>query len=235
MGVLHVTTTKQPPYRSRITVRSPWLAGMGFVNGAAVRAVPIQDGFTLSLLNEKNVRERGKLLRVGLATNQRLILTLYLAQNFATTGLVDGDFLAAGYEYGLITAMKLPEAQKYYVMGYQNHGAFLQMSGGWLDDTGFAPDTITTVALTRDGISFTAWNDASITYGEIVKHARERMYQIIQARRNQQITTMDVPGYIFTRAGFGQGDIVGVRYEYGTIQLFKPDLRKLGFAWPAAP
>jgi len=232
MGVLHVTTTKQPPYRAKIRICSPCLADMGFVHGAAVRAAPRQDGFNLALQNENNAREDGKLIHVSLYRDKPN-LTVNLAQNFPT-GLIDGDFLAAGYEYGIIRARKLPEAQKYYVITSQNYGAFLQFSGAWLSDTGFTPDTITTVSSTHEGIMFSAWKDIAAKYDDIVKYARKQGYQIIQARRNQHITTMDIPGYILNKAGFGNGDIIGVRYEYGIIKLFKPDLQRLGFILPAA-
>jgi len=229
MGVFRVSTTRQPPYRPKIKTSSPLLAGAGFVNGAAVRAVPCEYGFTLTLQTDNSITENGKLIRVGLDSNKNPTITVNLANNFSTTGLIAGDFLAAGYEYGVIKAKKLPEAQKYCVVGPQNYGAYLQFCGEWLSSAGFMPDTITTVSVSDDGITFSVWKDAAAKYGEIVKYAREHKYQLIQAKRNQRLTTMDVPGYVLGKAGFGKGDIAGILYEYGTIKLFKPDLRILGF------
>lgn len=228
MGILHVNTTKKPPYRTKINVRSPWLADIGFVHGTPIAAAPCANGFTLSLWDENKATGEGKLIHVsGDASKPSLIVNL--ANNFSTTGLVGGDVLAAGYEYGTITAAKLPEAKKYCVVSSQNNRAYLQFCGAWLTNAGFIPDAITTVSVTGDGITFGAWKDSAAKYSEIVKYARKHKYQLIQAKRNQHLTVMDIPCYILSRAGLNKGDIVGIRYSHGTIELFKPDLKILGF------
>lgn len=225
---MHVTTTMKPPYRDKVHICSPLLVDMGFAQGTPVRAVPQQHGFTLTLGYEGCMGGYGKLIHVSAAATGKLSITVNLAGNFATTGLSVGDFLAARYEYGAISARRLPEARKYYVVGSRGCDAFLRLSGAWLCDAGFEPDTITVVSTTQDGVTFTAWSDEAARYGDIVKYARRRRCQIIQPKRNQRITVMDVSGYLLGGAGFGIGDIAGVRYEYGSIKLFKPDLRALG-------
>ena len=228
MTVLHITATKKPPCRTKISIRFSWLADMGFVYGAPVWATPQPDGFTLALMNKHRQEDGSKLIHVG-SDGKKLALTLNFAKNFSVAGLTAGDFLAAQYEHGLITAKKLPPAQKYYVVGAQNYGAFLRLCGEWLNDAGFLPDSIVTVAVRQGCIILRLWNDHAATYGEIVKFARANQYQILQAQRNQKITFIDLDSYLLDCAGLDTGDITGVHYEYGRITLFKPDLQKLGF------
>jgi len=228
LAILHMNTTKKPPCRTKVNIRQPWLGGMGFIYDAPVWATPQQNGFMLALQNERNANAYGKLIHVG-HDGKKLALTLNFANNFTVDGLSGGDFLAAQYEYGVIKARKLPQAQAYYLVSSRDYEAFLQMCGGWLADANFVPDTITTVFVDKNSITLSAWQDATTSYGDIVKFARERKCQIIQPRRNQHVTAMDIPGHILDRAGFKKGDISGVRYEPGVITLFKPDLQTLGF------
>ena len=236
IGILHVTSSKKPPRRLRICIRSPWLADMGFVHGVPILAIPQQNGFAVVLQGEhdgKTKAEGGTLMHVGLSVKKMSNIMLNFSKNFsiAETGLSVGDFLAAKYEYGIITARKLPDAQKYYIVVTQNREPFLRMSGEWLLDAGFPPDTIVTVAVSaaRENITFYAWKGTTEKYDEMVKFARKQKYHIIQTRKNQQLTVLDAPGYILEHATFKTGDMLGVRYQNGVITLFKPDLRKLGF------
>ena len=230
MAILQITTTKNPPFRMKIGIRSNWLADIGFVYGAPVRAVPLPDGFILALQDEHSemINSNGKLIHVGL-DGTRLALTLNFAKNFSIAGLSAGDFLAAQYEYGAITAKKLPPAQKYYVVGAHNYSAFLRLSGEWLNDVGFLPDVIVTAAMQPDCITLQLWDKPDTTYCEIVKFARTHQYQVLQTQRNQHITFIDLDDCLLNRAGVNSGDIAGVHYEYGRITLFKPDLQKLRF------
>jgi len=230
LGILHITATKKPPCRTKVSVRSTTrLAAFGFDYETPVWATPQPDGFTLTVQDERHEKDGGKLIHVG-REGRKLALTLNFAKNFAVAGLSAGDFLAARYEYGVITARKLPPAQKYYVVVSQNYGAFLRLCGVWLDDAGFFPDTIATVAVQRDGGGMTLrlWDETATTYGDIVKFARAHQYQLLQAQRNQQITFIDLESHLLNCAGLDAGDIAGIHYEHGRITLFKPDLQKLG-------
>lgn len=231
MRVLHVTATRKPPRRTKIKINPAGLADIGFVHGAPVIAVPQQDGFDLILQGENKAsetNENGKLIHVGLH-REKPTLTLNFTRNFSSTGLSAGDFLAARYEQGIITAKKLPPAQRYYVVSSKNYGAFLQLSGAWLNDSGFLPGAIITVAVGLDCITLRLWNDPVATYSDIVKFARMHQYQVIQSQKNQHITIIDLESYLLNCAGFDTGDISGIYYEYGRITLFRPDLQKLGF------
>jgi len=224
---LRITGTKKPPYRTKVSIRASWLADMGFVYDAPVWAIPQKESFTLTL-SEPAEDSGGKLIHVG-REGEKLALTLNFAKNFVIPGLVAGDFLAASYEYGLITARKLPPAQKYYVIGTQNHSAFLQLSGKWLDDAGFLPETVITALPEPGRIRLYLWNNAIAEYTEVVKLARASKRQILQPKRNQSITILDLDAYELNRAGFEPGDLCGVHYEYGRIRLFNPDLQRLDF------
>ena len=235
MGILRVTAIHKPVYRTRIHVRSPWLASMGFVQGALVSVAPLQDGFTLAV-HDKNctlIKGKGsKFIHVGIENkknNPVCQLGVYLTQNFSIPGLSAGDFLAAGYDYGTIEARKLPPADKYVVVASQDYSAYLRLSGGWLSDIGFISDTIVTVSLAHGYITLSVWKGGTATYSELVKFARKHKYQVIQDRKNQQVTILDITGYLLNSAGFAKGDIAGIHYEYGMIRLFKPDLQLLGF------
>jgi hypothetical protein len=228
MGVLRVNAIEKPHYRTKINIRPPWLCDMGFVYGALVSAVPQMDGFNLTLQPE----DGGKLLRVGQANkkpNPVCHIIINFARDFPLPGLSAGDFLAAGYDYGIIKARKLPEAQNYFVVGAQNYDAFLRMNGSWLSDAGFVPDDIVAVSVSLGCITFRVWKDTTAKYSEIVKFAREHKYQLLQVRKNQHISIIDISGYLLHNAGFVKDDIAGVHYEQGVIKLFKPDLQKLGF------
>jgi len=222
--ILQVTGTKKPPYRTKVAIRTSWLADMGFVNGAPVWAIPQQDGFALALRDEYAGNEKGKLIHVGFE-RIRPALTLNFAKNFTIPGLVAGDFLVAECEYGFIKARKLPHAQQYHMVGCHNYDALLRLCGYWLNDAGFLLDTVVTVAVVDDCIVIRTWNDAAATYADIVKFARARKYQIIQPRALRGYPIMDIPTYILNRVGFREGDIFGVRYDYGLITLFKPVLQ----------
>jgi len=223
--ILLIYGTKQPPYRTRVAVHGSWLADIGFVYGAPVWAIPQQDGFALALREEYAGNEKGKLIHVGLAKKKNLALSLNFGKNFAIAGLDVGDFLVAEYDYGIIKARKLPHAQRYYIIGSRNYDAFMRLRGEWLNDAGFLLDTAVTVSVVDGDIVIRAWDDATATYADMVKFARAQKCQIIQPRMKEDSTIMDIPAYILNRAGFGEGDISGVRYDYGLITLFKPVLQ----------
>ena len=147
----------------------------------------------------------------------------------AYTLLTGGDFLATGYQYGLITARKIPDVQKCYIVDARNHGPFLRLNGVWLSDIGFSLDSIVTADISRDFIILRLWDDPTATYDDIVKFARPHRLQILQAQKNQHITFIDLDAHILDRAGLQFGDICGICHKHGAITLFKPDLKKLGF------
>ena len=65
LGILHITATKKPPCRTKVSVRSTTrLADLGFVYDSPVYAIPQPEGFTLALQNEHHEKDSGKLIHV---------------------------------------------------------------------------------------------------------------------------------------------------------------------------
>ena len=242
IGVLPVTNASNPYCRIKVAIRGSWLENLGFNHKTPVIATPQPSGFTLRVADANAVNatganvvnattdtsSSGKLIYVWMEDG-RPALHVNFAGIFAANGLAVGDFLAVRYEYGLIEARKLPPAQKYYVVGTHNHGAFLRLYGNWLDDAGVMLDGgVVTVAVATTCITLRVWDEPGLDYADIVKFARRLKYQLVQAQKNQDVTFIDLDGYLLNRAGFDSGDICGVRYVRGIITLFKPDLQKLG-------
>jgi|GEM_PF-6640391 len=223
--ILRAHTREKPDRRTSIRTSFKWLAKMGFVAGALVCAVPHQDGFSIELQNEKNVG-LGKTIRVGIENRvPKPVLTVQLTKNFSIPELSGGDFLVATYEYGRIIAKKLPPADKYYVVSWQNYGAYLRLNGGWMDDAGFPPETIVTAAPSGNCITFDAWNGKVDEYPALVKFARKNKLQVLQTRTClQNITFINLYKELLDKAGFADGDVAGIRCGRGQITMFKPDL-----------
>jgi len=218
--ILRVRMRTKPNRRAYIPIRFAWLTQMGFVSGALVCAVPHADGFTLTLQNSENT-PHCKTICVR-SFMERPYLAVGIACDFQMPELSDGDFLAASYEYGRITARKLPTADKYYVVNTQNHSAYLRLNGGWMDETGFPPDTIAIIEKTQNGITFSAWGGNRNEYLELVKQARKHKQQIMQTRQAQKLTILDLFHDVLKKIDLKNGDVAGIRCEQGKITLFKP-------------
>jgi len=229
MGILYVNK-KKPTHRPRVVIRHAWLPDFGFAHNASALATHQTDGFTVSLCDGTSATTNDEpIIHVRCNSRGYTSLSFSIPQN--GSALVAGDILAAKYEHGIITAQKLPHAQKYYVISSHvnyPHDPFLDISGHWLSDIGFAPDTIVTASMTKGLITLSAWMDKTKSYSELVQFARKNKYQIIQTRKNQLAATLEIPGYLLANAGFAFGGIIGVYYAYGRIKFFKPDLQKLG-------
>ena len=224
MGVLRVREKKNSPLCLDVVVRHACIADFGFVHKKSVLVTYQHDGFTVVLCDNADANSDGRILHIGGCGNiYRLSVRLPKNSIFS-----NGDFLAVKYEHGIITARKLPSAQRYYVVGLLNHDAYLKMSGYWLSDIGFTPDTTVTVSTVNGCILFNAWMDTSKSYRELVRFSRKNKYQIIQIRKNEIASTLEIPCYLFNRVGITSGDIIGVHYGYGRIKFFKPGLENLG-------
>jgi len=227
--VTRIIAIKKPHYRTKTRLDALWLPENGFVDGVELVAMPHLDGFSLDLPgNAASDYEKcgGKLVRVGFH-DKKHSLTLNFGKNFRVPGCEAGDFLAIGYEPGRIRAKKLPEAHKYYIIGHANHVPFLQLIGNWLSDAGFEPCEMGTFAYTRHKICIQHWNagcdlaESMDKIAEMVRFARSQRWQIVQAKKNQHYTVLDIPGYILMNAGFAEGDICRVCCEKGMVTLEK--------------
>lgn len=227
MRILQVTATK-PSYCEQVNIRlSTILAQTGFVCNAPVQAIAEKDGFTLTLHEHSRTHETGKTIHVK-TYGSRLRLNVYFSKKFLPTGLKAGDFLAAKFEHGTITARKLPDANKYYIIGEEAHSPYLLMSGAILPDAGFEADAISTVSVVNNELTIRLWDQQATDYPEIVKFARSRKLQIIQPYQSQEVR-LKIPPYLLDAVGFEPGDFAGVSTHHATIKMFKADLQSLGF------
>lgn len=209
--------------------RSDALVESGFYHGASVLAVPEPDGFTLSLRENDTRCETGKCFRVGIWKNS-LKIVLRFSQHFAPAGLSVGDFLAANFEPGRITARKLPPASKYYRVGVgeYNYLPDLRLMGNILTDAGFIPDVIATVSTANDEIFVAIPDEKFDRYADLVKFARANRQQIVQPHQSSAVRII-IPPYLLENVGFSTGDFVGACFDVGKIKLFRADLTQLGF------
>ena len=238
--------------RPRIQFSGNWLTEMGFVNGALVQTLPEDSGFTFNLCNENvnysnlfnSTREKGGTLIRVYINNER---GRHKEPAFVTTGkhiysggLTMGDNLVAKCEYGCIRVRKVSgNVRLIHVARGKNErtGVVIPkifLLGDWLNDIGFTPDTLATMAAEYgDGgasgcITFTA-HDKAIIYSEIVRFARQNKMRLIQVSTKDGAPLINVTGTFVEKCGFGVDDIFAAEYEYGIIKLQKLDPQKFGF------
>jgi len=226
IGILRVSPAKNF-LRAHVPIRLSLLAEMGFTRGMAVGAVLQQEGFTLTLHENGTANTSEKVFNVA-TSNGREYLVVYFSKDFTPADLKGGDFLAAKFEHGIITARKLPDADKYYTIGEENHCPFLLMCGAILPDAGFVADAISTASVINGEITINLWPEAPADYADIVKLARAQKLQIIQPYKSHE-TRLKLSPYLLDCAGFESGDLCGLRYDYGTMKLFKVGLHTLDF------
>ena len=236
--------------RPRLQFCGDWLTEIGFVNGALVQTLPEPNGLALKLCNEnilsyselvRLTREQGGALNKAYIANDRCRRSPTLVttgKHLLCGGLKVGDSLIAKYEYGLIRVRRLDEnvriisAAKYKDPKTGEYRPRVFIWGDWLNDIGFTPDTLMTVASEPGLITFTAYKDPVI-YNEIVRHARANKMQLVQVSyKTGQLTNatiINLQGARIENAGFGIDDIFYLKYEYGVIKLQKLDPGECGF------
>jgi len=230
--------------RPRIQFNGDWLPEMGFVNGALVQSLPEPNGFVFNLCNENigtysdlfcSTREKGgTLIRVYLNNDNKQAGFVTTGKHIFKSGLAMGDNLVAKCEHGCIRVRKVSgnvrliyvaRTKKPYT-GEPIPKIFLL--GDWLNDIGFTPDTLMTVASEPGCITFTA-HDKAVVYNDIVKYARQNKMQLIQVSTKNGSPLISAQGSCASRAGFGLGDIFVAEYEHGIIKLQQLNPGKFGF------
>ena len=244
--VLNVTRSgRLKNSRPRIQIVGDWLTEMGFVDGVLVQALPEPDGLVFNLCDKnityselyKETTEKSGLLNRAYISNSRTLKGLtYVTtgQHIYKGGLKSGDAVVAKCEYGRIRVRKIKEnirlvnvaRMKKPHTGEPMPRVFLL--GNWLNDIGFASDTLVTIATELGCITFTAY-DKAVIYSEIVKYARQNKMQLIQVSTKYSSPLISVQGLCATRAGFDLGDIFAAEYEYGSIKLKRFDPQRFGF------
>jgi len=231
--------------RPRIQIVGDWLADLGFVSGVLIQALPEQGGFVFNLCNENvNYRELfqltkelgGTLIRAYVSGERTRagIALVTTGKHVLKGGLKVGDALIAQCDYGCIRVRKVcGNVQLFHVARVKNDRTGLVIPnifllGGWLNDFGFEPDTLVTMAAKPGKIIFKAHNN-SIIYRDLVKYARENGMHLLQVAVKAGIPLINVTCSAIQKSGFEVGDILAAEYDYGVIKLQKPDPRKFGF------
>ena len=232
--------------RPRIQMCGDWLTEMGFNNGVLIQSLPEPDGLVFNLC-DKNInysdlynktKEEGGALNRAYISNQRTLKGLTFVttgQHIYKSGLKFGDSLLAKCEPGCIRVRKINGNIRLINVArtkrpYTNEPApMVFLLGEWLNEIGFEPDTLLTVASDPGCITFTAHNKA-VVYSEIVKFARKNKMQLMQvSKKDGSSPLITLSGNRITNAGFSLGDIFAAEYEYGVIRLQKLDPQRFGF------
>ena len=237
--------------RPRIQIVGDWLPELGFASGVLVQSLPESNGLLLNLFNENinyselynETMERGGALNRLYISNTvttkgpTLVTT---GKHLLTGGLKTGDACIAKCEYGRIRVRKVTGNIRLINVARTKDPhtgepvPIIFLSGDWLNDIGFTPDTLMTVALEPGCITLTAHKEA-VVYSEIVKYARKNKMQLLQVSMKLDDTFVKLSGKRIISAGFNLGDIFAAEYEYGVIKLQKFDPQRFGFPESESP
>ena len=233
--------------RPRIQFNGDWLPEMGFVNGALIQSLPEPNGFVFNLCNyntgtysdlfDYTRRQGGTLVRAYLNTDNNQARFVTTGSHIYKSGLVLGDNLVAKCEYGRIRVRKITgNVRLVYVSRSKQPRTgepvpMVFLLGDWLEEIGFASDTLVTVAAEPGCITFKAHSKA-IIYSEVVKYARQHKMQLQQVSIKDGSPLITHTGKRVIAAGFRLGEVFVAEYEYGIIKLKKLEPEQFGF--PAA-
>ena len=231
--------------RPRIQFHGDWLTEMGFIPGALVQELPLPGEAVFNLYDE-NVHYRSlfnttKEMGGTLIHVYNINIKTWNGPGFVTTGnhiyksgFKLGDELIAECDYGRIRVrnvgknMRLIHAAR-FVNEYTGESVpSVLLTGRWLSDFGFTPDTLVTIATVPGCITITALHK-SIGYAEAVKSARQSKLNLIQVTEHKGFPRIREKRVCAARAGFALGDIFAASCEHGLIKLQKFDPVRFGF------
>jgi len=238
--------------RPRIQIVGEWLPELGFVKSALVQTLPEPDGLVLNLCDRNinyselfnETKEKGGALNRLYISAERtskghtLVTT---GQHIISGGLKVGDSCIAKCEYGRIRVRKVSGNVRLINVAQSKDDytkkpkPMVYLFGEWLNDIGFATDTLVTAKPETGCITFTAY-DKAIIYSDIVRLARKNKMKLIQVStqystvaETPEIPLISVTGSCVERAGLMIGDILSADYEYGAIKIRKLDPQRFGF------
>ena len=235
-----------------------WLNDMGFVPGALVQALPESDGMIFNLCNENiglhsdlfhaTRSQNGGLVRVGVKNVRGHKVPTFVTSGkyIYNGGLAMGDVLIAKYVPGMIRVRKIDP----HKLGFEHVRITavstatvkytdapvpkIRFCGDWLNDIGFAIDTIATAA-SEPGTITLELQDANTEYNALMKYLRGRKMKIVQVskethnRGGQPQPCIGITGSCVEKAGFEPGEMLVTAYEQGKIKIQRLDFEKLGF------
>ena len=239
LHLANIIRTNRNTNSPRLAFYAPWLAEMGFVPDALVQFLPEPGGLSFTLCNENipkysslfsyTKKIGGTLMRVNLHRHRPEPMLCLSGAALDGTGLIFGDSLLIRYDPGFIRMRKLPDAGARLVDSH--------VTGAWLPNAGFLPDSVLTLANKPGLITCTLKeNDAGRIQqrtAELVSHARLHKLTLLQVRKAKYdkgfCHFFDIPDPCLQAAGFIKGEPLLAFYSYGLIKLQKPDLSSLGF------
>jgi len=215
----------------RICLSGQWLPEMGFIPHALVRAVPEPGGVTFMLCDDQSPQDpEGRFIWIP-STNGRKVKCPVLVTKgkyLNETGINYGEPLIARYSPGFIRIRRFPVKAKAIMMTDNQ----VKLSGGWLAECGFLPDTVA-LALSEPGrivVKSHGVVDPS-NYAGLVRFARQNKMKLIQFHHNanSKAPGVSIFGSCVDKAGFSSGDVLIAHYEHDLIVIQKLDFNELGF------
>ena len=104
----------------------------------------------------------------------------------------------------------------------------IRIAGFWLEEFGFAPDTLIAATLADKNITLTAQGSGIEAYREIVKGIRKNSGQLIQIRNElhngKRTPHFEMAGLWLSEYGFHIGDVAVVRCSHGRIKITRLDI-----------
>ena len=216
----------------RICLSGQWLPDMGFIPRALVRIRLEPGGVTFTLCDDPSPWGHGdRFMWVPSTDGRKVKCPVLVAKGkyLHDTGLNYGDPLIARYSPGFIRVRRFPVKAKAIVM-IDNQ---IRLSGGWLTESGFLPDTVA-LTLSEPGRIVVKKHGGASTlsdYAGLVRFARQNKMKIIQFHHNanSKAPGVNISGSCVDKAGFASGDVLVAYYEHDLIVIQRLDLGKLGF------
>ena len=234
--LISITRTKTSDDKPKISFYAEWLKPMGFVPDALVQFLPEENGCVFVLCNE-NISSYSELYQYttakgGTLINARLYSKFHKdhpclgvsGKCLSRAGINFGDNLIAQYEYGRIRMRKLPSGNVKLV----THRIF----GSWLNDFGFIPEAVLTVASNPGVITCTLQENGVERTHKLVKYAWKNKLNLTQVqtmRDNNHLPIFEIQPSRMEKAGFASTDLLLASCKYGLIQIRKLDFKALGF------
>lgn len=107
----------------------------------------------------------------------------------------------------------------------------IRISGFWLADIGFAPDTLVSCSSEQGKLVFEAQGFGMETYLKVAKEVLKsgsRLLQVKNELHNKKRTPhFEVKGEWLKQSGFPIGQVIAVQWEYGRIVVRALDIEKL--------
>lgn len=107
----------------------------------------------------------------------------------------------------------------------------IRLSGFWLEDFGFKPDSLIAAEYDKEQITLKLQGEGLDTYKRIVRQLRADRLGLLQVKNelhNKKRTPhIEVKGFWLESMGFPIGGMIAVQSEYGLLRIRRVHLEKL--------